>query len=284
MRKTLISILVALAMTIGLLPAFAGSANASGDSYYSVSCDNLKIEGAWIDGNGQYHLLANRSYNIAGTITGSDLDYVSSHVHLRGCSCSTDSEVSLLQEVDVTFSKPQNHKFYNYDIKSSALNQNIKFAKLAPGKYTLKIKAKQFPVDGSIDDSYPTTISELDFIIEEGVIINLSGFANTLNYNKPYTFPGTITSSSNIKKVTATVFYRDTNRTATYRSGFGSLSGKSVTATWNNPSGTTLNISGSPLDSNIRFAGLAKGSYYVKVTVTPYSGTAVSEIRCFIIK
>lgn len=238
-----VAFLFAVVLIVAVIPhkAFAAGPRFS----------NLAIEG--ISG---YRLRPFTSHHILGTVssgTGYNLNYVEAAVYSR----STGKRVTCSGIYGIGKG--------SFTIKSSQVDNGLKFANLAPGQYDLKITAA--------DTRGNTSSKSLYFYIASDLA--MSGLRVSNTHMKPgcaYNIYGSITSDYKITRVRAVIqhfigaegIYVDTNQVVeNYR-----------------PYTKSVNIVDTPINKDLKFGALpadTKYMYRVKIQAWDDSGTTITR-------
>ena len=150
------------------------------------------------------------------------------------------------------------------DIKSLNVNQKLKFATLAVGKYTLKIVAT--------DASGKSVTITKDFSVTQTAStlkIDLTTYPTEINYGKSFGLRGTISSNYKITSVKGYII---------------NSSGTTVQTQSDAPNATSANIRYLNVNQNLKFAKLSKGTYTLKIVATDASGKSVTITKTFKVK
>ncbi len=242
--KILLNSIAFLFAVVFLVAALPGKAHAAGPRF-----SNIKIEGTTADDR----LEPYTSHHILGKVssgTGYNLQYVEAVVYDYYGKKVTSSGVNGIG------------KGY-YTLKSSTVDNNIKFAKLAPGEYELKITAADIKGNKS-----STT---LGFRIASN--LKMKDLKVSTKYMTPgcsYNIYGKITSDYKITRVRASIqhfigqeaIYIDTNQVVDYK-----------------PNTKTIDIVNSPINKNLKFGALPASKYVYQVCIQAWdaSGTTCTE-------
>ena len=137
------------------------------------------------------------------------------------------------------------------DLKNSAINANLKFAGLDPGKYTLKITAT---------NSAGTTEKSVSFTVaapaKPTISLNAIG---TVAYGSPHDIVGTVTSETILTSVKGEII--------------GTTQRCEIS-----PYSTSLDLKNSAINANLKFAGLDPGNYTLKITAVNSGGTTTKSV------
>ena len=238
-----VAFLFAVVLIVAVLPS---KALAAGPRF-----SNIAIEG--IEG---YRLRPFTSHHISGTVssgTGYNLNYVEAAVYSR----STGKRVTCSGIYGIGKG--------SFSIKSSQVDNGLKFANLAPGQYDLKITAA--------DTKGNTSSKTLYFYIESDLIMrNLSVSNKVMKQGCAYNIYGTISSDYKITRVRAVIQhfigqegkYKDTNQVVeNYR-----------------PNAKSVNIVDTPINKDLKFGALpadSKYMYRVKIQAWDDSGMTITR-------
>ena len=149
------------------------------------------------------------------------------------------------------------------DIKSSAINSDLKFGTLAPGSYTLKIVAT---------DKKTSKTRSISFTVQAKSSISMTlGMSTTsITMGNGCNITGTVTSDAPITSVKGWITTGSTTKqTRTVYPG-GSVK--------------TFDIKSSAINQDLKFGTLARGSYVLHVTATNSNGATTTKTINFTIK
>ena len=216
--------------------------------------------GSWTDvpDNGDFRIKAYTDYTSSmpdiivdeiGTVAYGKAHNITGTVSAKKTLTSVKGEILSGSTVKQSCTVYPNAK--TLDLKSSAINANLKFGTLDVGSYTLRITAK---------NSTGTTTKSIAFTVEPSKItLEEIGVAT---YGSSHAVIGTVTSSSNLTSVKGEI-----------------LSGSTVVQSYTvKPNAKTLDLRSSAINTNLKFAKLAVGSYTLKITAVNAKGTATKSI------
>lgn len=229
LKKTLIFFL----MVALILPAFSDTAFAAnifiGDFSMDTTCIDYK-----------------HSCHINGSISSSNnLKTVEAIVYKK----STKKKVTSSKQTNIN--KPY------YSLRSSKVDNDLKFANLSGGSYYLVVKAT---------DSQGTTVSKsIDFTITNSnlKITGLDTAKGSITKGSGCSIIGKISSNYTITKVRAVIEQKG------YEGNYKEV-GKAYVY---NPNKKSIVIKNSPIDKNLKFGKLASGKYRVKIEVWDKTGS-----------
>ena len=143
------------------------------------------------------------------------------------------------------------------DLKSSAINSNLKFGSLAAGNYTLKVTAT---------DAKKTISSSKSFTIQGKSVAGLSGsigMATTrVSYGSGCNITGSFSSGSRITSVTGKI---------------SNSQGTTVQTETIYPNATSVDLKSSAINSNLRFGKLSRGGYTLTITAVDAAGNTLTR-------
>ncbi len=146
------------------------------------------------------------------------------------------------------------------DLKSSAINTNLKFGSLLGGYYTLQITAK--------DSSGATKTASKSFTVKGSTLDITLVDIGTVEQGAVHNISGTITSNYKITSVTGKI-----------------LSGSTVKQNYTiYPNATSVNLKSSAINTNLKFGSLAAGTYTLQISATDSSGATKTASKTFTVK
>jgi len=242
--KLLLNSIAFLFAVVLLVAALPEKAHAAGPRF-----SNIAIEG--ISG---FRLRPFTSHHISGTVTsgtGYNLNYVEAAVYSRSTGKRVTSGIYGIGKG-------------SFSIRSSQVDNNLRFAKLAPGNYDLKITAADTKGNKASTSVYFYIASDLN-------MTNLSVSNYHMTPGCAYNIYGTITSDYKITKVCASIqhfigqegIYKDVTSVVTYK-----------------PNAKTVNIVNTPINKDLKFGSLpadSKYMYRVKIQAWDDSGTTITR-------
>ena len=152
----------------------------------------------------------------------------------------------------------------SFDIKSSDINNKLKFGDLAVGKYTLKIAAK--------DESGKLVSWETPLEIKavaSTLKISMTSAPSSIKKGSSYNLKGTISSNYKITSATGSIL---------------NSSGSAVQTVKVTPNATSHSVNTSKINNNLKFGSLAKGSYTLRIVAVDASGKSVTYNKAFTVK
>lgn len=147
---------------------------------------------------------------------------------------------------------------------NTAINSKLKFGSLSAGSYTLKVTAK--------DASGKSKTSSISFTVKaktSTLTVSPSMATTTITQGKSCNISGTVTSNYNITSVVGKIV----NSSGT------TVQSKSIT-----PNSKSVSLSGTVINSGLKFGQLSAGSYTLKITAKDSSGKSKTSSISFTVK
>lgn len=158
----------------------------------------------------------------------------------------------------------QEHSYYpgtsSINIKTSPVNYNLSFGKLAPGSYTLKYTA--------VSGGKTFTCTKFFKISTETLKVDVTKAPSSINQGSAFNIEGTVSSYYNISSVTGRIWKGDTM--------------KQMQPIY--PNTTYVSLKTSDINRYLRFGILAKGKYTLEITAHDEHGNCITYEKDFTVK